>query len=119
MLFVRRPLVLRADRLENMDADIVFLDRTLTRRVTGAVLTPFSRKRRTCSRTVASRSIVRVVLLFHVTPLNVHHPSEIATTMHELEQEKERLRADPDKLLLLFREMVQMCLWRAYISSRV
>ncbi|KAG8215249.1 hypothetical protein J3R82DRAFT_8802 [Butyriboletus roseoflavus] len=36
---------------------------------------------------------------------------QIATTMHELEPEKGRLRSDPDKLLVLFREMVDMCLW--------
>ncbi|KAG6370737.1 hypothetical protein JVT61DRAFT_11124 [Boletus reticuloceps] len=36
---------------------------------------------------------------------------QIATSMHELEHEKERLRSNPDNLLLLFREMIQMCLW--------
>ncbi|KIJ04814.1 hypothetical protein PAXINDRAFT_141704 [Paxillus involutus ATCC 200175] len=36
---------------------------------------------------------------------------QIATTMHELENEKDKLRSDPDKLLVLFREMIQMCLW--------
>lgn len=44
---------------------------------------------------------------------------EIATMMQELEPEKERLRSDPDKLLVLFREMVHMCLWRAHISLRI
>ena len=39
--------------------------------------------------------------------------------MHELDQEKELLRSDPDKFLVLFREMVQMCLWRAPIFLRV
>ncbi|KAF8438602.1 DUF89 domain-containing protein [Boletus edulis BED1] len=36
---------------------------------------------------------------------------QIATSMHELEHEKERLKSNPDNLLLLFREMIQMCLW--------
>ncbi|KAL4077466.1 hypothetical protein J3A83DRAFT_4087210 [Scleroderma citrinum] len=36
---------------------------------------------------------------------------QIATTMHELESEKEKLIEDPDKLFVLFKEMVQMCLW--------
>ncbi|KAF8556729.1 DUF89-domain-containing protein [Imleria badia] len=33
---------------------------------------------------------------------------QIATSMHELEREKEKLRSNPDKLLVLFREMTQM-----------
>jgi DNA-directed RNA polymerase subunit K/omega len=41
---------------------------------------------------------------------------QIAASVHELEREKERLRSNPDKLLVLFREMIQMCLWRAFIS---
>ncbi|KAI6134374.1 DUF89 domain-containing protein [Pisolithus croceorrhizus] len=36
---------------------------------------------------------------------------QIATTMHELETEKDKLVDDPDKLSVLFKEMVQMCLW--------
>ena len=36
---------------------------------------------------------------------------EIATTMHELESEKAKLEGDPDKLEVLFKEMIQMCLW--------
>lgn len=35
----------------------------------------------------------------------------IATIMHELESEKDRLINDPDKLSVLLKEMVQMCLW--------
>ena len=37
---------------------------------------------------------------------------ELATTMHDLEAEKDALEADPDKLEVIFREMVQMCLWQ-------
>ncbi|KAH7882162.1 hypothetical protein F5I97DRAFT_1931883 [Phlebopus sp. FC_14] len=36
---------------------------------------------------------------------------QIATTMQELEGEKDKLKGDPEKLLVLFREMIQMCLW--------
>ncbi|KAF9219362.1 DUF89 domain-containing protein [Gyrodon lividus] len=36
---------------------------------------------------------------------------QIATTMHELENEKHILKSEPDKLLIVFREMIQMCLW--------
>ena len=31
--------------------------------------------------------------------------------MHDLEVEKNDLIGDPDKLLVIFREMIQMCLW--------
>jgi hypothetical protein len=37
--------------------------------------------------------------------------AEIATVMHELENEKELLESDPDKLGIFFKEMIQMCLW--------
>jgi hypothetical protein len=36
---------------------------------------------------------------------------QIATTMHELESQKSTLRSDPDKLDVLFKEMIQICLW--------
>ncbi|KZP30085.1 DUF89 domain-containing protein [Athelia psychrophila] len=36
---------------------------------------------------------------------------KIATTMHELEDQKDALVGDPDKLQILFKEMVQICLW--------
>ncbi|KAG1758126.1 hypothetical protein EDD22DRAFT_912194 [Suillus occidentalis] len=36
---------------------------------------------------------------------------QIATTMYELESEKVKLQEDPGKLEVLFREMIQMCLW--------
>jgi hypothetical protein len=31
--------------------------------------------------------------------------------MHELESQKLTLRSDPDKLDVLFKEMIQICLW--------
>ncbi|PFH47770.1 hypothetical protein AMATHDRAFT_151339 [Amanita thiersii Skay4041] len=41
---------------------------------------------------------------------------QIATTVHEMESLKASLMTDPDKLSVLFREMLQMCLW--YVMSR-
>lgn len=35
----------------------------------------------------------------------------IATTMHELRANPEAVKADPEKLKILFNEMIQMCLW--------
>jgi hypothetical protein len=44
---------------------------------------------------------------------------ELATTFHEIEAEKDTLRSDPEKLAVLFKEMIQMCLWSVslYIMS--
>lgn len=36
---------------------------------------------------------------------------QLATSMHELEAEKDLIASDPDKLSVLFKEMIQMCLW--------
>jgi len=36
---------------------------------------------------------------------------KISTTMHGLDSDKEELRSDPEKLKILFNEMIQMCLW--------
>ncbi|KAJ7619435.1 DUF89 domain-containing protein [Roridomyces roridus] len=36
---------------------------------------------------------------------------QIATTMHELEDEHVKIESDSDKLGILFKEMIQMCLW--------
>ncbi|KAJ6542625.1 hypothetical protein B0H19DRAFT_1171131 [Mycena capillaripes] len=36
---------------------------------------------------------------------------QIATTMYELQEEHVKLKSDADKLGVLFREMIQMCLW--------
>ena len=52
----------------------------------------------------------------HFTPFSVSHlpdliTSELATTFHDIEAEKDALRSDPEKLAVLFKEMIQMCLW--------
>ncbi|KAI9068826.1 DUF89 domain-containing protein [Trametes sanguinea] len=36
---------------------------------------------------------------------------QLATTMHELEQDKKTLASDPENLKVIFKEMIQMCLW--------
>ncbi|KAI1790587.1 hypothetical protein LXA43DRAFT_1015926 [Ganoderma leucocontextum] len=35
----------------------------------------------------------------------------LATTMHELERDKANLPSDPNNLKVIFKEMIQMCLW--------
>lgn len=45
-------------------------------------------------------------MLFHS-----HMILELATTIHELDDEKEIIRDDKGKLAILFKEMIQMCLW--------
>ena len=37
--------------------------------------------------------------------------TELATTMHELERDKASLASDPENLKVIFKEMIQMCLW--------
>lgn len=37
--------------------------------------------------------------------------AEIASSMHEIEIEKDKIKSDPAKLSVLFKEMIQMCLW--------
>jgi len=36
---------------------------------------------------------------------------KISAIMNELDSDKEGLRSDPEKLKVLFNEMIQMCLW--------
>jgi hypothetical protein len=36
---------------------------------------------------------------------------ELATTLEELYADREILRSDPEKLIVLWAEMIQMCLW--------
>jgi len=45
--------------------------------------------------------------------------SEIANTMHELESEKFKFAGDPDKLEVVFREMIQISLWFVCIFESV
>jgi hypothetical protein len=37
--------------------------------------------------------------------------AELATTMHDIEAEKAAYESDVDKLGVLFKEMIQICLW--------
>lgn len=38
-------------------------------------------------------------------------------TLHEVELERNTLASDPEKLGVLFKEMLQMCLWYAAVRS--
>ena len=59
-------------------------------------------------------SIVR--LLFDCTGIaSLMSRAELASSMHEIEIEKDKIKSDPAKLSVLFKEMIQMCLW--YVSS--
>ena len=35
--------------------------------------------------------------------------------MHELERDKASLASDPENLKVIFKEMIQMCLWYVYL----
>ncbi len=47
----------------------------------------------------------------HTARLTLHNGSALATTMHELERDKAALASHPDNLKVIFKEMIQMCLW--------
>ena len=36
--------------------------------------------------------------------------------MHELEGDKDSLTSNPDNLKVIFKEMIQMCLWYAHVA---
>jgi damage-control phosphatase, subfamily III len=38
--------------------------------------------------------------------------------MHELQDQKATVESDPDKLEVLFKEMIQMCLWCVRLGIR-
>ena len=37
--------------------------------------------------------------------------AELASSMYEIEVEKDKIAPDPAKLSVLFKQMIQMCLW--------
>jgi hypothetical protein len=39
--------------------------------------------------------------------------------MHELELEKEAIASSPEKLAIVFKEMIQMCLWYYTAASQM
>lgn len=51
------------------------------------------------------------MITFYSVFSDLIHFAEISTTMHGLDSEKEELISDPEKLKILFNEMIQMCLW--------
>lgn len=69
---------------------------------------PRSRK---LSRRALKPSFVRSSLHFHLKPFDIERFLELATTMHELDRDKTKLASDPQNLNVIFKEMIQMCLW--------
>lgn len=63
------------------------------------------------SRTAIYRKLSWVICLSYFTYTLIFPFLEISTTMHELDSNKSALESDPDKLEVLFKEMIQMCLW--------
>ena len=61
----------------------------------------------------SSQAIFRSYMVMHDT-LKLYDDTfdpELATTMHELEQDKAKLASDAQNLNVIFKEMIQMCLW--------
>jgi hypothetical protein len=44
------------------------------------------------------------------------HATELATTMQGIEKDKAAFESDPEKLGVLFKEMIQICLWLAMVA---
>jgi hypothetical protein len=45
------------------------------------------------------------------SPLIITDHAGLATTMHGVEKDKKAYKSDPQKLGILFKEMIQICLW--------
>ena len=37
--------------------------------------------------------------------------AELASSMYEIEVDKDKISSDPARMSILFKEMIQMCLW--------
>ena len=44
---------------------------------------------------------------------------ELALSMYEIETGKEKIKSDPTKLSVLFKEMIQMCLWYVFTPQPI
>jgi hypothetical protein len=93
-----------------------FFDHSSARPNNGAFMIHSSTKKWTRSRGAEHLYTVCLPYFYFIQfqPLHTTH-SEIATTMHELEIRKSSLQSDPEKLKVLFKEMIQVCLW--YVSD--
>lgn len=60
---------------------------------------------------MSTNSIVSHSTLLSLAMLKYALHLEIAKTIHELGSDVEGIKSDPEKLKILFNEMIQMCLW--------
>src|SRR5882762_5046359 len=91
---------------------IVFSGHTSAKRNIGGPMTRSSLKKKGHFKAVALRYVVCTQRLsLPELPMNCKWSTEIATTIHEFDRQKTMLESNPDKLQVLFKEMVQMCLW--------
>jgi len=81
-------------------------------------MTPLFLKNWRLSRRAATESTVRSSSdhagIHALTP-----GAELASSMHEIEIEKDKIKSDPVKLSVLFKEMIQMCLWYVPTSALI
>jgi hypothetical protein len=59
----------------------------------------------------SGKAIYRNVVPSPYTRRTLKPVVELATTMHDIETEKAAYESDVDKLGVLFKEMIQICLW--------
>ena len=93
--------------------DIVWFEATLSNPKLWNTTIPSIPRRWKLSETVETESTVR--FYFEDEGMVVFTSrTELASSMHEIEIESDKIHSDPNKLSVLFREMIQMCLWCAF-----
>lgn len=97
--------------VESVMSGIDYFVPTSSKRHSGPRSIPLQPRKQTLSSSLAKRSTVRCLAHDFVALIKYWCSPEIATTMQELQQEHVKLESDPEKLGVLFKEMIQMCLW--------
>ena len=97
--------------------DIAFYAHMSAKRRIGVPMTLFSPRNRRHFKAVVWQYIVCTPDFgLSLIRMNSTSSTEIATTIHELEGQKVTLESDPAKLGVLFKEMIQMCLWWVHLD---
>ena len=107
--------------------DIAYSETTLHSRRTGGRMILFWIKRWTRLGRVGRVFIVRIIFVIHLLPVpnflanEYLQTTEIATTTYTLSSQPQvqldRLKSSPDDLGIIFKEMIQMCLWSVHPLS--
>ena len=115
MLLVRTWALLTINS-QSTCPDIAFSVLSLSSRNTGKLRTPFMNKKSIHSKNLELQYCVNLLsITYSILVQYICILPGIATTMHELRANPEAVKADPEKLKILFNEMIQMCLWYVWL----